>query len=68
MFSVNNITSNESWDLAHSTTLLIDLTLGNISKFLLKDGGMCKNLHLLYKTSNISEMKQSGAKVAKECL
>ena len=44
------------------------LTLGNISKFWVKDDEYLQKWHLQYKTSDISETKQSGAKVTIECL
>jgi len=46
MFSENNITTNYPRDLAHCTTLLIDLTLGEHLQILgERRGGLC-NRHL----------------------
>jgi len=61
MFSENNITTDQSRDLAHCTTLLIDLTRGTSPNFGRKTRGLQK-WHLRYKTSDISETKRSRAK------
>jgi len=50
-------------------TLLTDLTLERISKYRVKvDDGYVQKWHLRYKTSDISERKQSTAKLTTECL
>ena len=53
--------------MAHCTTLLIHVTLGKQLQISGKKGYVQK-WHLRYKTSNISETKQSRAKLTIECL
>jgi len=56
-------------DLAHGTTLPIDLTLGERLQMLGERGGVCvPKWQLRYKISDNSQTRQSRAKVTKECL
>jgi len=70
MFSEINITTNYPRDLARYTTLLIDRFnyRGTSPNFGWKTRGYVQRWHLRYKTSDISEAKQSRANVASECL
>ena len=55
--------------MAHSTTLLIVLTLGEHLQIVgERRDGYVQKWHLWYKTSDISETKQSRAKVTTQCI
>jgi len=63
----NNITSSPGNWLTALHWSSIELR-ENISKFWAKDEGYVQKWHLRYKTSDISETKQSIAKLTTECV
>jgi len=65
MFSENNITTNYPRELAHCTTMLIDLSLGERLQIL---GERRVGMYKCDTKLAISETKQSRAKVTAECL
>ena len=65
MFSENNNTTNQLTEIAHRFVLLIGLTLGEHLQMLGEIREVCTKV-TIYKTSDISETKQSRAKVTSE--
>jgi len=68
MFSENNIATNYPMNLAHCTTLLIDLTRGKHLQIWVKDEGVCTKMVFEIQNQRYLWNEAVWAKVTTECL